>query len=371
MRDINLQNQSTFEMGIHFTSRCTANCRICGTSSHPLHPEKMSPQKARKYIEQISSIPSYKIIGFTGGEPLIFYKEILELVGVAKSHGLRSKIATNAFWATARKTAYEKLKKLRDNGLDFISISTDAYHQEYVPLERVLNAILSALELDLAVTIAFIHKPDNGKELAKIIEFLRSFGLEDKLIFSRHLDPDIRQYLSMSYVDYIEEFKKRIYIRESTVSYGGRAMKFKNECTFYPLEEMPRDGCVQVGRVMLIMPSGNLLMCCTPIGFDDNSFSIGNIDQEGLPVLIDKVRQDRVIEYLEVRGPYYMMEALGKKGFHFNTRYTSKCHLCSQMIKKLGRKRIADALDTSENKFEIYLLKAVQNRIYSEIERER
>ncbi len=356
------------EMGIHYTFRCSASCRICATSSHPLHPEKMTSQQAADYIQSISRIPSCKLVGFSGGEALMFYEELLELTGFAKSLGLASKIATNAFWAETPSIARRKLEKLRTNGLEFLSISADPYHQEYVPIDRVLNAVRSGLELDMMVTVAYLHKPDNNQEFQSFLENLKIAGFGDQLFFSTSLDPDVRRYLSVNYIDHAEKFKNRIYLRESTPGFCGRAKEFRDECPLFPRQALEENGCYQAGKMMIILPSGNLLMCCTVFAFDNDSFVIGNVDKEGLLGLIQTVQSDPIIECLEVLGPNSVMSMLERKGFRFQKRFSCECHICADLLTRLGRKQMAESLDPSDH-FETTLFKAIQERLNSEIER--
>jgi hypothetical protein len=62
----------------------------------------------------------------------------------AKSFGLYSKVATNAYWAKTPKMALAKLGQLKENGLEILAVSADVYHQEFVPFQRVMNAVRAA-----------------------------------------------------------------------------------------------------------------------------------------------------------------------------------------------------------------------------------
>jgi molybdenum cofactor biosynthesis enzyme MoaA len=351
------------EIGLCYSLRCPSNCRICGTSSWPSHPETMAFNKAYDYIKQVSQVPSIKLIGFTGGEPFLFFRDISKLMEYARSLGLISKVATNAFWAKTAKIALTKLKQLKANGLEILAISADAYHQEFIPIERVMNAVRAGLDLNLILAITFIHGPNHEREFQQMVKFFIKQGLGDRLLFLRNLDDLQRHFLGARFFRIRDIFRSRIYLRESTVLLAGRARRARDECLFFEVDELPRNACLQAGRIMLILPSGRLLWCCSPVAFDDDSFLAGDLNTNNLGDLARRIGEDPVVEYLRVYGPWHMMKTLKSAGYDFDTHFSGDCHLCAHMLATLGRERIVKALG-GVNRFETWLLKAIQDRAF-------
>ena len=357
MSELNIE-----EVGLVITLRCTSRCRICGTSSHPGHTAVMPLEKGTEYLNQISSVPSIKLVGFTGGEPFLFFDKLSELMGHTQSLGLVSKVATNAFWAKTFKDARAALAQLKNNGLEILCISADTYHQEFIPVKRVMNAIGAALELEINLAITFIHGPGHGEGFDNFVEALQKSGFADRLIFMRNMDQPLRQFMGANYFKVRSQFRDRILIRESTVLCAGRAQEFKDECYFSDVDELSKQPCIHAGRIMAVLPSGRLLWCCSPAAFDDNSFHVGDLNSESFDTLLKKVRKDSVIEYLATQGPYYMMKSLKELGCHFDDKYSGDCHLCAQMFREIGKETIAEKLEKS-NTFETLLMKAIRDRM--------
>ncbi len=74
-----------------------------------------------------------------GGEPFGRWETLIELSRRAKAEGLGplEAVETNAFWATGEKIIRERLAALDDAGMGRLTISSDPYHQQFVPIERV------------------------------------------------------------------------------------------------------------------------------------------------------------------------------------------------------------------------------------------
>lgn len=83
-------------VGLLYTYKCTGTCEICGLKCGPNRNEKMDLEVAKKVIRD-SAYNGIKLIGITGGEPFIYYEEILELCKLAFSLGMQTTFTTNAF----------------------------------------------------------------------------------------------------------------------------------------------------------------------------------------------------------------------------------------------------------------------------------
>ena len=117
----------TFEI----THRCNLRCKTCwlwGTSGKYSGDEEsqrikeMSPEEVTRFIDSVSSFRPYFLI--TGGEPLL-YPNIGEVIQHASSRGLIVGLITNGMSA-----AVEKIAKVVDAGLSFMTISLDSSDKE-------------------------------------------------------------------------------------------------------------------------------------------------------------------------------------------------------------------------------------------------
>ncbi len=76
-------------------------------------------------------------IHITGGEPFGDFEHLRSILSAVQQAGLGGveKLETNAFWATDDGLATERLAVVRDLGVESLVISTDIYHQQFVPID--------------------------------------------------------------------------------------------------------------------------------------------------------------------------------------------------------------------------------------------
>ncbi len=125
--------------GLMLTCWCNARCVSCYLCSGPDRQEEMKIDFAlRLWRELIEASPHGCRIHLSGGEPFGNWLRLIELCRRAQSCGLRplEKIETNAFWATDAKAVRDRLSALDEAGMGKLVISTDPYHQQYIPIER-------------------------------------------------------------------------------------------------------------------------------------------------------------------------------------------------------------------------------------------
>ena len=130
------------------TYQCTAECENCGTLSSPLAKTHLSAEQVSKAIEEAGSLDFVNVV-FTGGEPTLRYPILCDGLRLAKREGLATRIVTNAHWAKSPDIARRKLEDLLSFGLDEINFSSGDQHARFVPIERVINAVLAACDLGM------------------------------------------------------------------------------------------------------------------------------------------------------------------------------------------------------------------------------
>jgi len=126
--------------GLMLTYWCNARCASCYLCCGPDRTDDMSIDRALAiWRGLIRACPHGCRIHLSGGEPFGDWPRLLELCCAARSRGLEplEKVETNAFWATDEALVEERIGALDDAGMITLSISTDPYHQQYVPIERV------------------------------------------------------------------------------------------------------------------------------------------------------------------------------------------------------------------------------------------
>ena len=79
---------------------------------------------------------------FTGGEPFLNYPLLVKAVELAEEYDIPSVfVETNSFWCANPEVCEERLRELKEAGLDGILISVNPFLVEYTPFERMDLAI--------------------------------------------------------------------------------------------------------------------------------------------------------------------------------------------------------------------------------------
>lgn len=142
--------KATVERGVAallFTYRCTIACRHCLFGSAPDRPDAvMSRQLAVDALAMLHDLG--RVVHIAGGEAMIYWPELAAVMAEACRRGTQPHfVETNASFAVTDALARERLSFLKDHGLVGIYLSADAFHQEWVPPERVRRVRDMAVEL--------------------------------------------------------------------------------------------------------------------------------------------------------------------------------------------------------------------------------
>ena len=162
--------------GLFLTYRCTNTCKHCMYACSPRWPaDWISEQDAERILSHLAAgirarvldpgrVPYPGRIGvndglhFTGGEPFLNFELLLRLTRMARELGIPSTfVETNAFWCRDEATARDRLRALRDAGLDGLFVSANPFILEQIPFERTRRAVRISHEIFPRNTIVYQH----------------------------------------------------------------------------------------------------------------------------------------------------------------------------------------------------------------------
>lgn len=133
--------------GLLLTYWCNARCALCYVSAGPTHSGYMSVAAALdvwRSLDQLAAACGKTMrIHLSGGEPFHDWVRLAAIVRAARDAGLTplEKVETNAFWATDDGLTRSRLELLAALGMEKLVVSTDVFHQEFVPIERVRRCV--------------------------------------------------------------------------------------------------------------------------------------------------------------------------------------------------------------------------------------
>ncbi len=292
-------------IGIQLTLNCPFKCDHCMVNSGPERHEEIPTEKALDWISEIGKNKSIGLISITGGEPFVDLKKLEILTGLTKEYGLLVNVVTNAFWSKSYSYARKILEGLP--GITHLSISTDEFHLENVPLENIKNASMAALEngIEVALSICSKHNPDFNDHLKST---LGNELFERLVIITQHIHSvGMAKYLRFP------ELKK-------------------------PVKELSPLACGNLS-MPFILHDGTVMACCGDIILNPelyDSLCLGNIELTPLNQILREADQNYLIHALRLWGPSGLLKRIPdekltpglKKGYSAG----NICDLCSDML---------------------------------------
>jgi MoaA/NifB/PqqE/SkfB family radical SAM enzyme len=258
----------------------------------------MKKEVAARYLEVI---PKYSdTVCFTGGEPFLYFNEVLELTKLATAVGLRTTIVSGAGWVRVDKEeiARERVTLLKEAGLDSLCISWDDYHEQWSPKEQAILLAQLAHETGIKISVR------------SVVPATCTYKGQEKIFEGVPI-----QYQPVRLI--------RL----------GSAKALPKE-QFYYADELPRGRC-SIVLSPAIEPDGNVYACCGPGRFSlrPSPLILGNTNEEDLDTIFARSVDDPVIEALNLVGPYGLYQILKdtpelKQHFHQRREYSSICDLC-------------------------------------------
>lgn len=297
------------------TYKCPAKCRYCGAECGPENKERLSLPDMIEIIDQMDSFGQLRLVVFTGGEPFLLGKDLLECVKYCAGKGLLTRIVTNAYWAKTPHAAHRHISAYIDAGLSEINLSCDDYHQEFIPLERVRYANEACLELGLPCLIGHKVMKDCELTIDGIEDF---FGCRLARFDPGKRNPD-NNVISTGF----------------NVPVADDMHLIPDEDILYPdFDGQWKEPCSTILQRVVITPRKELSICCGMIPRKVQEVFFGTLDSHSLEELIVMAHQDLITNWLAFEGPYGLMRFILSKRpeVPFRKRYVSICHLCSEIF---------------------------------------
>ena len=133
--------------GLFITYWCNAACAFCYVHSGPERGGDMAVETALDLWRSLDRLAAghgkQMRIHMAGGEPFREWPRLAGIIHAAHYAGLSplEKIETNAFWAVDDDLTRARLELLDQLDLGLLVISSDVFHQEFIPLERVERGV--------------------------------------------------------------------------------------------------------------------------------------------------------------------------------------------------------------------------------------
>jgi MoaA/NifB/PqqE/SkfB family radical SAM enzyme len=283
-------------IGLTYTRTCPLACRHCITESSPHAKGRMTVEQARRYIPAIARFTS--LLSFTGGEALLYHRDILALTSEAKAAGLQVSVVTGAGWVKNEAMARSRLRALRAAGVGSLVVSWDGYHEEFAPRENALTVVRLACEIGLGVTLRTVIRRDGR------------------------------------YDEYHAPFAA-FPIRFEVIMVGRLGSATGLPADHFLSHDAPPKGVCGIVTSPVIEPDGTVYACCGPGKFSSSTspLRLGNAEEEPLEDILGRGCADPILEAISLIGPHGLATLL-QGDAHVSPRfqprpmYTGICELC-------------------------------------------
>ena len=304
-------------LSILTTRQCTAACDHCCVGASPRQTQAIPLERIRGLIDEATRVESIELIGFTGGECFLLGTALDELVGRATSNGFRTRAITNGYWAVNDRAARARIANLRRMGLGELMFSTGTFHQQFVPVERVIAGARAAAEAGILVRVSVETCDQSTFDAAHVRDALAD------LVLSR-----------------------RVFVGEDpwTTDVAGRgAAALTHEQLFAHAPNPADQRCPQVLDVISVSPAQDVIACC---GFPQEHLPrmrLGSVAERPLDAVLAEAPRDLLKLWLHVSGPVEIARFVARHDPEFRLpRAASVCEACVMLQRDERAMRIVD-----------------------------
>lgn len=304
-----LRHQSKLKLwryaGLMLTYRCSAACRFCYYYCSPQASGLMSVETAIRSWEGLVRLAGENAkVHITGGEPFLYFDRLVKILQRASRLGLTpvDSIETNGGIWSSDSELRDQLRFLDDCGIGRLKISWDAFHEEFIEVDKVQRFIRIARDIFGSHRVLVRWE----KHLEKPTGIREQDAQGKKTILLAALDAD------------------------SCRLTGRAAKELAPLIAQYGIEDFRGRHCRRAllgSKGVHIDPDGNVFngQC--------SGMVVGNVNQTPLDVLWRAFEPDRADFWktLYREGAFGLLEQAQSEGFCLLDKYASKCHLCTDI----------------------------------------
>lgn len=320
-------------LGFLITNKCNAKCGHCSTDCGPQENQRLTLQEIQRLMAEAAALDRSEKLRFciSGGEPFLFWDDLVLMVRYGCELGADVSCVSNGFWATNAAEATRKLATLKDAGLMGIAISTSEYHQAFVPLARVAEAVRASKSAGLRVMVKFPYTT-KGLQPEELVAALSPELMDGVELESFAVMPRVRTGFNVA----LEDLKGEPGI---------------------PQGRCPRP-------VITVREDGQAYMCCTPGGFIE-PLRIGDIRSEPLSEIKERFEFGDMQQVLLREGPAFLTQRIREKRQDHLLRasYSTVCDLCTHI---LGEPALRESALEAVEEYQIHRLSETFRQLIEE-----
>lgn len=294
-------------LAIAITQKCTASCSMCCFECSPEKNIQLNDDLIMNLVDQSAEIPQLRTIAISGGEALIRYDIVKEIIKKSRQINKSVTLITNGFWARNLKETTNILKELKSLGLNNLGLSYDDFHAEYINHENIKNIINECFNIGLSCELGVAIT----KRTHKIEYFLKKFDSE---LFGVKLT----QYPCIPVGNAENICEEDFFCKFS---------KYGLKCS--------RDG------ILAILFDGNVYPCCSQV-IASTRLSLGNVYTNSLKEILNNEKRNIALYIIRKYGFDWLVSVIENDlNIKLPDKVIHSCHLCKIIF---GNKDLVNAL---------------------------
>jgi len=122
------------------TNACSGKCKHCSVGGNASTGGSVNADAAITAINRLTGRFEIESVMTFGGEPLLYSETVCKIHAAARDCGIpRRQVITNGYFSRDKLTIEKVAEALCVAGVNDILLSVDVFHQEYIPLEPVMQ----------------------------------------------------------------------------------------------------------------------------------------------------------------------------------------------------------------------------------------
>lgn len=140
-----LKNLNRIEFLITFA--CTGRCKHCSEGDHSSSGPMIDGDKAAEAVRRIAEMYTIESLMTFGGEPMLNPEAVCKIHEAAREAMIpKRQLITNGFFTRDTSKIRDVADALAKSGVTDVLLSVDAFHQETIPLDIVMEFANACLE---------------------------------------------------------------------------------------------------------------------------------------------------------------------------------------------------------------------------------
>jgi len=290
------------------TYNCNAQCRHCFFETRG-QKKFMNPDLIDRVLKNFTLPKQMFWQHISGGELMLNPENLYEIIRrIRKYHQKDLGISTNGFWAVSPEKAQVVVRTLKELGVTGIAISADFFHQEFIPIDRPLEAARALVAAGLQT---------------------HSYAMETRV----KEEINHSEFINRESSKIADLLANELEIPKAPTSI--RSIGKGSEINVPKKNGIPSGPCTDLSEclgqrspfnpaMVWIDTYGNVMVCYGII--------LGNVHQTPFPAIIENYHSkvNPITERIASRGPIGLYELAKENGLNLPDSYFDTCDLCYQ-----------------------------------------